>query len=122
MRSFDYYLSKFLKKARLKSIANSQIHRTSKVESGSNIVSVIMDRYSFCGYDCEIVNAEIGAFCSIANDVRIGGAMHPIEWVCTSPVFYKGKDSVSKKFAEYDRPKDKRTIIGNDVWLGGVVL
>lgn len=122
MRSFEYYLSKILKKARLKSVVNSQIHRTSKVESGSNVVSVKMDRYSFCGYDCEIVNTEIGAFCSIANDVRIGGAMHPLEWVSTSPVFYRGRDSVKKKFVEFNRPTDKRTVIGNDVWLGGGVL
>ena len=110
--------NKVLKKLKFSSIRNSVIDRTSTVESGCNIVSVNMDRYSFCGYDCEIVNADIGAFCSIANDVKIGGAMHPIEWASTSPVFYKGRDSVAKKFSEYDRPKDNRTIIGNDVWIG----
>lgn len=110
--------NKLLKKLKFSSIRNSVIDRTSTVESGCNIVSVNMDRYSFCGYDCEIVNADIGAFCSIANDVKIGGAMHPMEWASTSPVFYKGRDSVSKKFSEYDRPKDNRTIIGNDVWIG----
>lgn len=110
--------NKVLKKLKFSSIRNSFIDRTSTVESGCNIVSVNMDRYSFCGYDCEIVNADIGAFCSIANDVKIGGAMHPIEWASTSPVFYKGRDSVAKKFSEYDRPKDNRTIIGNDVWIG----
>lgn len=103
---------------RFSSIRNSVIDPSSAVESGCNIVSVQMDRYSFCGYDCEIVNAKIGAFCSIANGVRIGGAMHPIEWGSTSPVFYKGRDSVRKKISEYERPQDKRTIIGNDVWLG----
>ena len=122
MIGFKTIWNKAIKKLRLSSIRNSEIDPTSTVESGCNIVSVKMDRYSFCGYDCEIVNATIGAFCSIANDVRIGGAMHPIEWVSTSPVFYKGRDSVSKKFSEYERPMDKRTIIGNDVWLGGAVL
>ena len=95
--------NKVLKKLKFSSIRNSFIDRTSTVESGCNIVSVNMDRYSFC---------------SIANDVKIGGAMHPIEWASTSPVFYKGRDSVAKKFSEYDRPKDNRTIIGNDVWIG----
>ena len=110
--------NKVLKKLKFSSIRNSAIDRTSTVESGCNIVSVNMDRYSFCGYDCEIVNADIGAFCSIANDVKIGGAMHPIQWASTSPVFYKGRDSVAMKFSEYDRPKDNRTFIGNDVWIG----
>lgn len=57
-----YYWSKLLKKIRLSAIVNSKIHSTSKIESGSNIVNVIMDKYSFCGYNCEIINAEIGSF------------------------------------------------------------
>lgn len=110
--------AKIFKKVRFSCIRNSVIDKTSKVESGCNIVSMKMDRYSFCGYDCDIINAEIGSFCSIANNVVIGGAMHPIKWVSTSPVFYKGRDSVKKKFSEFKRVEDKKTIIGHDVWIG----
>ena len=77
-----------------------------------------MGKYSFCGYDCEIINCKIGAYCSIANNVIIGGAMHPINWVSMSPVFYAGRDSIKKKFSTYTREKDKLTYIGNDVWIG----
>jgi acetyltransferase-like isoleucine patch superfamily enzyme len=77
-----------------------------------------MNKYSFCGYDCEIINSEIGSFCSIADNVTIGGAMHPVQWVSMSPVFYKGRDSVKKKYSEHERDLDKRTIIGHDVWIG----
>lgn len=111
--------NKLVKKSRLSSIRNCVIDTTSKVESGSNLVTVKMGRYSFCGHDCEIVNAEIGSFCSIANNVHIGGAMHPVEWLSTSPVFYKGRDSVKKKFSEFERPATRKTLIGNDVWVGG---
>lgn len=110
--------NKVLKKSSGYAIHDSHIDKTSKIESGCNIVSVEMGRYSFCGYDCEIVNTEIGSFCSIANNVKIGGARHPIEWVSTSPVFYYGRDSVRKKFSTFAREKDKHTIIGNDVWIG----
>lgn len=75
-------------------------------------------KYSFCGYDCTIVNSDIGAFCSIASNVVIGGARHPMEWVSMSPVFYAGRDSIKKKFSEHNRIDDVRTIIGNDVWIG----
>jgi len=109
---------KILKKCQGSAIRGSQIDKTSTVESGCNLVCVKMERYSFCGYDCEIVNTEIGAFCSIANNVKIGGARHPIEWVSTSPVFYNGRDSVRKKFSTFDRDEDKHTVIGNDVWIG----
>ena len=120
--SVIYYFSKAIKKLRCSAIKNSKIHRTSKIESGSSIVNVFMDKYSFCGYNCEIFNCEIGSYCSIANNVVIGGAMHPIKWVSMSPVFYEGRDSVKKKFAHYTREIDKMTIIEHDVWIGQNVL
>jgi chloramphenicol O-acetyltransferase type B len=116
--NFLYYWAKFLKKFRGKAIFNSQIHKTSKIEAGSDIVNSIFQRHSFCGYDCEIINCDIGSFCSIANNVKIGGGMHPIDWVSTSPVFYEDLDSVKAKFSYHKRPLDKRTIIGHDVWIG----
>src|SRR6185312_1217704 len=96
-----YILSKVLKKIRGSSIINSKIDKTSKVESGSHIVNTTFDRYSFCGYDCEIVNCDIGSFCSIANNVKIGGGMHPMQWVSMSPVFYEGRDSIKAKFSKH---------------------
>jgi len=120
---FLYIWSKLLKKLRGSSIINSKIHKTSKVESGSHIVNTTFDKHSFCGYDCEILNSDIGSFCSIANNVTIGGGMHPTEWVSMSPVFYDGRDSVKAKFSEHKRDPDKRTSIGHDVWIGkGVII
>lgn len=113
-----YLLSKLVKKLHFKAILNSNIHRTSKVEAGSEIVNSNFDRHSFCGYHCEITNSDIGSFCSIANHVIIGGGMHPMNWISTSPTFYRGKDSVSMKYSEHDRPRPLRTVIGHDVWIG----
>ncbi len=120
--NLKYIWNKVLKKLRGTAIANSSIHKTSKVEAGTQFINSSMNRYSFCGYDCKILNCDIGAFCSLADGVIIGGAQHPIEWVGTSPVFYKGKDSVTKKYSEFERPKAKRTVIGNDVWIGDRVI
>ena len=117
-----YIWSKFLKKIRGTAIINSKIHHTSKIESGSHVVNSEMQKYSFCGYDCEIFNCKIGSFCSIANDVKIGGAMHPINWVSTSPVFYKGRDSIKQKFSNHTREVDKTTIVEHDVWIGQDVM
>lgn len=114
----EYIWNKALKKIRGVATVNSSIHPTSKAEAGSQVVNSVMGKYSFCGYDCKIINCTIGAYTSIADGVIIGGAMHPIEWVSTSPVFYNGKDSVKKKFSTFNRPLDKSTFIGNDVWIG----
>ncbi len=118
----QYIWAKLLKKIRGRSLKDSTIDKTSKVEAGSNVVGVQMDKHSFCGYDCEITNCHIGSFCSIADKVIIGGSFHPMQWVSTSPVFYHGRDSIKKKFSEFKKEEVKRTEIGHDVWVGNYVL
>ena len=122
MINFKYYVAKLLKKIRGSAITNSKIHKTAKIESGCNIVKSSMGRYSFCGYDCDFIWCDIGSFCCIANDVKIGGAKHPVNWVAMSSVFYKGKDSISTKFAEHSFSPMLRSTIGHDVWIGQSVL
>jgi len=111
-----------LKKSRGCAIADSAIHSTSKVESGSTVVRSRFDRHSFCGYDCTVVDCDVGAFCSIAGSVTIGGARHPMEYVSTSPVFLAHRDSVKTKFSKHPYRWRVRTTIGNDVWIGEKAL
>lgn len=113
-----YIWAKFFKKIRSSSIKGSYIHKSSKVESGSNLINVRMEKHSFCGYDCETSNCDIGSYTSISNSVVIGGGEHPIDWVSMSPAFYKGRDSIKMKFSEFERKPKKKTIIGHDVWIG----
>ena len=117
MRLTDFYF-KIMRKARGKNLAYSRIDASSKVEAGSVVVDSTFDRNSFCGYDCTILHADIGAFCSFAARVSVGGARHPIEYVSTSPVFLSHRDSVKAKFARHDYLPVIRTVIGNDVWIG----
>jgi len=116
--SLAYLVSKTLKKLRLAAVIDSQVHATAKVESGTSFVSSRMGRYSFCGYDCDIAHCAIGSFTSIASGVVVGGARHPMEWASMSPVFYKGRDSVTRKFAEHPLPPPASVEIGHDVWIG----
>ena len=120
--SIAYLYAKLMKKTRGTALLNSTIHPTSKVEPGSQAVNVQMDKHSFCGYNCDLNNVSIGSFCSIANGVIIGGGMHPIEWVSTSPVFYEGRDSVKAKFSEHKRTAPLQSVVGHDVWIGQNVM
>lgn len=113
-----YILNKVIKKIRLYSIKNSTIDKNSKIESGTNFINSSMARHSFCGYDCSILNTEIGAFCSIASNVKIGGVAHPVHFVSTSPVFLSHKDSIKAKFARHDYLPMVKTTVGHDVWIG----
>lgn len=116
--TIKYLFSKLIKKSKLASIKNSKIHASSKIEPGTLFVNSCMDKHSFCGYDNEIIDSQIGSFCSIGNNVKIGGGEHPYNWVSTSPVFYNGRDSVRAKFSEFDRNPVQTSTIGNDVWIG----
>lgn len=115
----SYLYSKLIRKIRGKAILNSRIAQGSVVYQGSAIIGSSIGRYSYCGYDCQIVNAEIGSFCSISDHVYIGGAEHPLNWASTSPVFQHVKHSgPTKRFAKFEVPPVKRTLIGSDVWIG----
>lgn len=119
-----YLYSKFVKKIQGTCVINSTIDKSSVVGTSCNVVRLEMDRYSYFGNDCQIVNTKIGAFCSISDHVFIGGAEHPMDWVSTSPVFQNVRHSgPTKRFARFDLPQLKKTIIGNDVWIGhGVTI
>ena len=123
MNYLIFLLSKLFKKLRLVSVKNSSVHNQSKLEAGTTFYNSKIGKYSYCGYDCEIINTTIGKFTSIANNVVIGGARHPLEWVSMSPVFYAGRDSVKKKFEKFELDDIPFTEIGSDVWIGrGVII
>lgn len=122
MGFISYLYAKIVDRLRGKAIVNSNIHKTAKVFQGCNIVETTMGRYCYCGHDCQIVSCDIGSFCSISDHVYIGGAEHPTVWVSTSPVFQNiGHSGPSVRLAHIDLPPVKRTLIGNDVWIGHAV-
>lgn len=119
MVTISYLWYKICKKICGSAIKQSFVHRDAKVEAGSILIESSMQRFSYCGSGCLIVNTSIGAFCSISDNVQIGGGNHPLKWVSTSPAFYHGRDSISKRLAKLDFDySDKKTTIGNDVWIG----
>ena len=119
MASLKYLYGKFVKKIlRGGCVTASTVDKTAKILSGVSFVNSSLGKYSYVCYDCEIVNTDIGGYCSISDHVFIGGAEHPMQWVSTSPVFQNVKHSgPTKRFAMHNLPASKRTLIGNDVWI-----
>lgn len=120
----SYLYSKLFKRMHGRSVLNCQIDKTSVVGYDCNVVNTKMGRYSYFGSKCQIVNTEIGSFCSISDSVFIGGAEHTMDRVSTSPVFLDVSHSgPTKRFARFQPPETKHTIIGHDVWIGhGVTI
>jgi len=84
--------------------------------------------YAVSGY---YFACRIGRYVSIGEDVQIGRHNHPTEWSSTSPVFHQSHEAVFDHVLEEARDlkisdfmlgapgqKVKRTVIGNDVWIG----
>lgn len=115
---FLFFFSKIIKRMQFSSIRRCDFHKTAKVMSGGQFYDVEIGRYSYAGYDCRIINCSVGSFCSIAGDVNIGGAAHPISHVSTSPVFHSGKNILNKVFFPHPFETGKKTIVGSDVWIG----
>lgn len=119
MINFKYYVAKALKIfLRPPALNKCIIDRTSKVCSGSELSSVCIGKYSYIGNNSFLVNTQLGNYCSVADKCSIGGAMHPIDRVSSSPVFHEGRNILKKNFSNLPFLDTPKTIIENDVWIG----
>lgn len=113
-----YYLAKMLHKMRLTSYAACKIDKTSRVDAGGTLTKVVMGRYSYIGKCTRITDATIGSFCSIGEYCGIGGGVHPVALVSTSPTFLKGRNIMRKNFSQFEYKTSIPVTIGSDVWIG----
>ena len=104
-------------------IASYQISADIKLEERVRIYESV-----YVGHKCKIGkysyvnphtfiddNVEIGRYCSISRNVMIGLGAHRLDGITTHPIGY------SKAWNPYineEYDDHKKTIIGNDVWIG----
>lgn len=94
--------------------AKSCIYRFCKVK-GSKIGA-----YSYIGNKTVLENAEIGRFCSISDNCRIGMGSHTLNYLSTCSVFTEAINGTQYSWVDKDTnaAKTLKTVIGNDVWIG----
>lgn len=99
---------------------SSTVERGARLYERCIFLRSSLGRFSYLGRNCLVQNAQIGSFCSIANDVFIGLGRHPLTRFSTSPVFYRARNPLGVSvvdedlnFEEYDSIR-----IGHDVWVG----
>lgn len=85
---------------------HNRIPLSTRVDSNCTLTYCKVGKYSFIRSGAQFNHAVIGNYCSIAADVQIGGMEHPIYEFSTS-VKLSGDKCIS----------DKKTVIGNDVWI-----
>lgn len=103
---------------------NSKLGKYSIVFSNTILINSNIGDYSYIQKDSEIINVRIGKFCSIARNVTIGLASHPINLVSTYPAFYDNTQPLLRTFANNKEFEslDKGSIINDDVWIGQNVM
>jgi acetyltransferase-like isoleucine patch superfamily enzyme len=85
-----------------------------------SLITSSVGAYSYVQSGSFISNATIGKFCSIASNVSIGLANHPLHMVSSSPVFYDNTQPLPKFLVENRLFSETlpKTVIGADVWIG----
>ncbi len=81
---------------------------------------VRVGRYSYFRSGARFARvASIGRFCSIARDVVVGEADHPVDWLSTHPFTavpkYTGRPRAELRAWVQSKPPP---VLGNDVWVG----
>lgn len=75
--------------------------------------------YTYIQKDSTVLNATVGRYCSIASNVTIGLAEHPMHYISTSPIFYDNSQPLPAFFVNDVKYRSQpETIIGHDVWIG----
>lgn len=99
-------------------VKDSKVHPKAAVLRGTRVYSSVIGKYSYVGSNCYVLHCELGNFCSISNNVVIGGGKHPSTFVSTSPVFYSRHNVLGKCFNRVEFQEYEKTTIGHDVWIG----
>ncbi|MCK9522044.1 MAG: CatB-related O-acetyltransferase [Proteobacteria bacterium] len=115
--------------------ANSKIEKDAKlippVRLYGNVVvgaQATIGKYTYIGSRTRIApKTKIGNYCSIARDVEVGPATHPLTLMSTHPFQYSKNHFPSENYKLHKRVKvtsttDTTVSIGNDVWIGAKVV
>lgn len=99
---------------------SSSIGKSAVLFPHATVMGSEIGRFSYVQSGTSIFNACVGPFCSIAGDVRIGLARHPVHMISTNPIFYDTRQPLPAFLIAENLFVDAlpKTVIGADVWIG----
>ena len=98
----------------------SKVHPKARLNRFVKVRDSVIGKYTYVGPRSRIVEADVGAFCSISWDCMIGVEAHPMNLVSTSPIFCERLNGTGTSWVQNDHVQAPRarTSIGSDVWIG----
>lgn len=101
----------------------SHVSRKAKVYGNVQVTNSTMGDYSYVGRNSRVIHADIGKFCSIAGETKIGMGTHTLDKISTSPIFTEAKNGTKHSWVKEPAVNPfKRVVVGNDVWIGQCVM
>jgi phosphonate metabolism protein (transferase hexapeptide repeat family) len=107
-------------------LRQAQIGRCCEILERTEVEYATLGDYSYLGPNCSVADVEIGRFCAIAAQVRLGAPNHPMDRPSLHrftycPEYYSAEAQRDHSFFA-DRRAD-RVVVGHDVWIGhGVIV
>ena len=98
-------------------LSKSHLYKGVQINRRNFILNSNVDKFTYTGINTTIRHADIGKFCSIAWNVSVcgGGARHDFSLPTTHPFTQLSSFGFVN---ENTKLALKRTVVGNDVWLG----
>lgn len=101
-------------------LKNVEFEDAAFVSHNAEMLNCRIGNHTSIGRYTKIRDAEIGKYCSISWDCTIGAPTHPFNTITSSAVTYRREYGIVNKDIDF---KQKKTVIGNDVWIGcGVTI
>ncbi len=100
-----YFIIVYLIRYPLNVLKKNNIHKSTRISSNTKIAKSTIGKYCYIANNINMVNVIMGNYCSIAPSVQIGGMEHSYWW-------YSMSTFLSDKCIS-----NKKTKIGNDVWI-----
>jgi hypothetical protein len=102
-------------------IRSSTFGAYTEVHRGARILNSHFDDYAYCDRYADIANTHVGKFANIASFTRIGPTDHPLDTAACHHFLYRSADYWDD--AQTDdvfmaHRASRRTVIGNDTWIG----
>jgi len=107
-------------------LREARIGRCCEVLGDTAIEYAELGDFSYLGPGCMVADAQIGRFCAIAANVRLGAPNHPMDRPSLHrftycPEYYS--PTAERDHAFFAARRDGRVVIGHDVWIGhGVIV
>ena len=101
----------------------SQVSKKAKVYGGVQVSESTIGDYSYVGRDSRVIHADIGKYCSIGSESKVGMGTHTLDKLSTSPIFTEKRNGTGHSWVQTGKVNPFRRVrVGNDVWIGTGVM